>query len=314
MTKNDQVATTIRSEPSTKSGRIRHRLVRIGAQLFLLVCAIIWTYPVYGAILNSVKTNPEVLSGSVSLLPKGFEWSMLLPSGWSQLGAVFHFENYGEAWYAASFGQFFGNSVILTIADVFLVVAMSSMSGYVLGRYKFPGRRIIIGAFAVSAFLPEGYTIIPIWEVIRALRIEDNIAGLILAVSSGGHLLYILLFAAFFAGLPNELEESAVMDGAGFFRVFATIMLPLAKPALATVAILEMIRAWNDFFIPLVFTANQPNLQTIAVGLYTQFQGTNQVDLATMAAGVVIAFMPIVIVYVLLQRYFVEGIAGAVKN
>lgn len=314
MTSGDLART---SEVRVHSGavyRVRARVVRLVAQVFLLICALIWTYPLYGAVLNSVKDNKEVLGGSISPLPEGFAWSMLLPAHWSQLASVFHFENYSHAWYVASFSQFFGNSVILTVADVLIVVGMSSMSGYVLGRYRFPGRRVIIAVFAASAFLPEGYTIIPIWEVIKAVGVQDNMVGLILAVSSGGHLLYILLFAAFFAGLPRELEESAVMDGAGFLRIFATIMLPLAKPALATVAILETIRAWNDFFIPLVFTANRPSLQTIAVGLYTQFQGRNTTDLASMAAGIVIAFIPVVIVYIALQRYFVEGIAGAVKN
>lgn len=294
--------------------RVRRRLLRIGAQVLLLAVALVWTYPLTGAILSSVKTNREVLGGSFGLLPEAFSWDLLLQGRWAELGAVFRFENYAQAWFVGSFGQYFVNSLVLTVSTTFIVLAMSCLSGYVLGRYQFAGKRLLIGVFAVSAFLPEGYTIIPIWQLIKGLGLSESMAGLVLAVSSGGHLLYILLFSAYFAKLPHELEEAALVDGAGFLRVFATIMLPLARPALATVAILEVIRSWNDFFMPLVFTANRPDLQTIAVGLYTQFTNRNTADMATMAAGIVIAFIPVVVVFIALQKYFVEGIAGAVKS
>ena len=296
------------------TARVRRRLLRIAAQLLLLAVAIVWTYPLTGAIVSSVKSNREVLGGSLGLLPEGFRWELLAPGRWGELGQVFHVENYAQAWFVGSFGQYFGNSVVLTVSTVIIVVTLSCLSGYALGRYPFPGKKVLIGVFAVSAFLPEGYTIMPIWQLIKGLGLSESMAGLILAVSSGGHLLYILLFSAYFAKLPHELEEAAVMDGAGFLRVFATIMVPLAKPALATVTILETIRAWNDFFMPLVFTANRPDLQTIAVGLYTQFTNRNTADMATMAAGIVIAFIPVVVVFIVLQKYFVEGIAGAVKS
>ena len=296
------------------SPKLRRRLVRIAAQLLLLAVAIVWTYPLTGAILSSVKSNREVLGGSLGLLPEGFRWELLAPHRWGELAGIFHLENYAQAWFVGSFGQYFGNSVVLTVSTVIIVVTLSCLSGYALGRYPFPGKKILITVFAVSAFLPEGYTIIPIWQLIKGLGLSESMAGLVLAVSSGGHLLYILLFSAYFAKLPAELEEAAVMDGAGFLRIFGTIMVPLAKPALATVTILETIRAWNDFFMPLVFTANRPDLQTIAVGLYTQFTNRNTADLATMAAGIVIAFIPVVVVFIALQKYFVEGIAGAVKS
>lgn len=294
--------------------RVRRRLVRIGAQVLLLAITLVWTYPLTGAILSSLKSNREVLGGSLGLLPKGFSWSLIVHGHWGQAFQALHFENYSRAWFVGSFGEYFGNSVILTVSTVLIVVTLSCLSGYALGRYSFPGKRALIAVFAISAFLPEGYTIIPIWQLIKILGLTDSMLGLILAVSSGGHLLYILLFSAYFAKLPHELEEAAVVDGAGFLRTFATIMVPLAKPALATVTILETIRAWNDFFMPLVFTANRPDLQTIAVGLYTQFANRNTADMATMAAGIVIAFIPVVVVFLLLQKYFVEGIAGAVKS
>jgi len=296
------------------STKDRQRLVRVLAQIAFAIFAVIWTYPLTWAILSSLKTDGELLSGRLSPFPEGFQASALLPWNWDKLPDVMHFENYTRAWFVSSFDSYFMNSVIVTAADVVLVLAMSCLAGYVLGRYSFPGKKVFIVVYTLVAFLPEGYTIIPIWYVIKLMGLQDSLLGMILAVSSGGHLLYILLFAAFFAGLPRELDEAAQVDGAGFLRTFGRVMLPLAKPALATVTILEMIRAWNDFFMPLVFSASRPDLQTLAVGLYVNFMNENTIDVATMMAGVVMAFVPVVVVFLLLQRYFVEGIAGAVKN
>lgn len=292
--------------------RYLRRLGRNAWQLVFLAFTIAWSYPLIWAVVSSLKTNKELLSGSVSLLPSAFHWSDLSAGRWHEIGAAFKWANFSYAWYVASFEQYFLNSAIVTVSAVAIVLAMSCMSGYALGRYRFPGKKIVIVVFTVVAFLPEGYTIIPIWQLVRTLHIANSRLGLIVAISSGGHLLYLLLFAAFFAGIPKELEEAAILDGAGFVRTF-WMLLPLAKPAIASVAILEFIRAWNDFFMPLVFTASKPDLQTIAVGIYENFTNGNTSDLASMSAGVVIAFAPVIVVFLLLQRYFVEGIAGAVK-
>lgn len=294
--------------------RDRQRLVRIGAQIAFAIFALLWTYPLTWAILSSLKSDGELLGGGLNPLPKEFHASYLLPQNWHKLPDALHVENFGRAWFVSSFDRYFLNSVIVTAFDLILVLAMSCLAGYVLGRYSFPGKKFFLVAYTLVAFLPEGYTIVPIWYVIKLMGLQNSLAGMTLAVSSGGHLLYILLFTAFFAGLPRELEEAAQVDGAGFLRTFTTVMLPLAKPALATVTILELIRAWNDFFMPLVFSASRPDLQTIAVGLYANFTNENTVDLATMMAGIVMAFIPVVVVFLLLQRYFVEGIAGAVKS
>jgi raffinose/stachyose/melibiose transport system permease protein len=123
----------------------------------------------------------------------------------------------------------------------------------------------------------------------------------------------ILLFAGYFRQLPSELEESALVDGAGFVRIFLRIMLPLSKPVIATSIILQFIASWNDFLIPLVLTLSQPSLRTLAVGVYS-FQGENLTDWADMAAASTISIIPVVVVFLFLQRYFIEGIAGAVKQ
>lgn len=290
-----------------------NKLVKIILHLLFLIVTIIWVYPLIWTITSSLKTNREIYSGTINLLPEGVEWSYLLPWNWSQLEGSLQFSNYVTAWKLANFSGYFVNTVIFTISVVVIVIALCSMTGYVLGRYSFPGKTIIMGSIVATMFLPAGYTIIPLWQLINFLGLGNSLLGLILAEAGGTHVLYILLFAAYFRGIPKDLDEAGKIDGAGFLRTFFTIMLPLAKPVVASTFILQFINTWNSFFIPLVFTVHRPDLRTLGVGMYS-FVEDNASDLAGMAAGATISFIPIVIVFLFFQRYFVEGIAGAVKG
>jgi len=149
--------------------------------------------------------------------------------------------------------------------------------------------------------------------LVNRLGLANSLAGVTLAQAGGAHVVMVLLFAGYFAQLPKELEEAAVVDGAGFLRVFWEIMLPLAKPIVATTIILQFMHSWNAFLQPLVLTLSRPDLRTLAVGIYA-FQGEFFTDWSGMAAAATISLAPIVIVFLFLQRYFVEGIAGAVKS
>lgn len=263
--------------------------------LILLVIALIWVYPFLWMVSASLKNNLEVF-GNVSIWPSEPQW-----------------ENYQRAWTEAEIGRYFWNSVIITVATITIVVVTTAMLGYVLGRYQFPGKRGIVAALIATIFLPEGYTIIPIFELIHRLGLDGSLFGVILAESGGAHVIIILLFAGYFAQLPKEMEEAALIDGAGFVRVFWSIMLPNAGPVIATAVILTLMRTWNSFFIPLVLTLAQPDLRPLAVGVYA-FQGENLTDWSGMAAASTISLLPIVLIFLMLQRYFISGIAGAVKG
>lgn len=263
--------------------------------LVLLPICFLWLYPFLWMVSASLKTDSEIF-GSVDLVPEVPQW-----------------ENYARAWYEANIGPYFWNTVIITIASVAIVTITTAMIGYVLGRYSFPGKRIVVVAFLATLFLPEGYTIIPVFELISRLGLSGSLWGIILAESGGAHVIMIFLFAGYFRQLPNELEEAAKLDGAGFVRIFWQVMLPLAKPAIATAIILSLMRVWNSFLIPLVLTLARPDLRTLAVGVYS-FQGENLSDWSGMAAASTISLLPIVLVFLLLQKYFVEGIAGAVRG
>lgn len=271
------------------------RLRTIVTTAILLPIGFGWIYPFLWMVSAGFKSTNEIFAG-LSLIPTD-------PRP----------ENFSRAWTDAHIGQYFLNTVIVTVGSIAIVLMTVSMMGYALGRYRFPGKRIIIVLFAITVFLPEGYTIIPIFELVNRLGLANSLAGVTLAQAGGAHVVMVLLFAGYFAQLPNELEEAAVIDGAGFFRVFWEIMLPLAKPIVATTIILQFMHSWNAFLQPLVLTLSRPDLRTLAVGIYA-FRGEYFTDWSAMAASATISLAPIVIVFLFLQRYFVEGVAGAVKQ
>jgi raffinose/stachyose/melibiose transport system permease protein len=261
-----------------------------------VVSALLWVYPFVWMVSASVKDSLEIFSAGLQLIPEKFAW-----------------ENYGRAWRDASFSRYMVNTIIVTVWTVVLVVVRCALCGYVLGRYQFRGSRIIMGILVATLFVPTGYTIIPIVKLSLQLGLLNSLTGMILALSGAANVSAILIYAGYFRQLPKELEEAAVVDGAGFFRVFFTIMLPLAMPVTATVALLTFLATWNSFFLPLVFSFSRPELRTLSVGMQA-FVGENAVDWSGMAAAGVISIVPVVALFIFLQRYFVEGIAGAVKS
>ncbi len=205
------------------------------------------------------------------------------------------------------------NTVILTVSTVVIVVVRCALAGYVLGRYSFRGQKVIVGVLVATLFVPTGYTIIPIVKLSMELGLLNSLTGMVLALSGAANVSAILIYAGYFRQLPKELEEAATVDGAGFGRVFFQIMLPLSMPVTATVALLTFLSTWNAFFLPLVFSFSDPDLRTLSVGMQA-FVGENATDWSGMAAAGVISILPIVALFLFLQRYFVEGIAGAVKS
>ncbi|WP_228845415.1 carbohydrate ABC transporter permease [Phototrophicus methaneseepsis] len=290
-------STAITPEEHTKRMALQaKRLREIVITLILTPIALIWIYPFLWMVSASFKTNNEIFRSGTSLIPDQFT-----------------FENFQRAWVEANISQYFLNTALIAIGSVMLVVMTTSMMGYALGRYSFPGKRIVIGIFIATVFLPKGYTIIPIFELISNLELDGSLLGVILAQSGGANVIFILLFMGYFSQLPKELEEAAIVDGAGFLRVFFQIMLPLSKPIIATVVIMQFIASWNDFLLPLVLTLARPELRTLSVGMYA-FRGEYFTDWSGMAAAATIAIIPVILLFLVMQRYFIEGIAGAVKS
>ncbi|MBS5521412.1 MAG: carbohydrate ABC transporter permease [Clostridiales bacterium] len=223
------------------------------------------------------------------------------------------FENFIRSWNNANFSQYFLNTIIVTVCAVIIVLLCTSAAGYALGRYKFPGKKVLLGVFMASITIPLTFTIIPIYELLNGMHLTNNLLGLIIAECGGSHILFLMLFSSFYSGLPKEMEEAAIVDGCGFFQTYWKIMFPLSKPIIVTVVIMQFIWTWNSFLLPLVLTLSKPDLRTLAVGLYA-LKGEHVVDWTGIAAGATIAVLPIIIVFICLQKYFVNGIAGAVKS
>lgn len=258
--------------------------------------AALWIYPFLWMVSASLKDPLEVFSSGLDLIPASPVW-----------------ENYQRAWTDAQFGTYLVNTVIVTVLTVVIVVVRCALAGYVLGRNAFRGKKIVLGVLVATLFVPTGYTIIPVVDISMRLGLLNSLTGMVVALSGGAHVAAILLYAGYFRGLPRELEDAAVVDGAGFLTVFFRVMLPLANPVTATVTLLTFMATWNAFFLPLVFSFSRPELRTLSVGMLA-FVGENSVDWPGMAAAAVISLVPIVTLFAVLQKYFVEGIAGAVKS
>lgn len=287
----------IGAESQPPRTRSRRRTLRsVLTHTVLLVLGFGWLYPILWVFAGSTRTNAEFLKGRGGL---DFGGEII--------------ENYRSAWGSGGFSQYFLNSVIVTGSTVVLVLLIASAAGYVLARQDFPGRRGLLVGIGVTFFLPSGYTMIPIYDLITALGLLNSHLAVIIVQVGGGLIFSTFLFVGFYRTLPKELEEAARIDGATFNQVYVRIALPLSRSMLATVGLFSFISSWNNFLLPLIFTLGQPDLRTIPVGLYA-FIGESSTNWVALAAGSIISMLPIMLVFVFAQRYIVSAIAGAVKG
>lgn len=285
-----------RVKPSQQAiHRQRHFWRNIIVLGILLAIGVLWIYPFLWVIFSSFKSQRDMFTSGARLLPE-----------------VWEFGNYTRAWTEANFNVYFMNTVIYAVAATSIEVVKSSMCGYVLARYRFPGRNLIYGIILATLFIPIASIIIPQFNLVRSLGLLNTRFGVILALSGGAGALYVLLFTSFFETIPSEIFDSAKIDGANFFRQF-WLVLPLARPIIGTVVIFQFMSTWNEFNIPLVFTLSKPELRNLAVGMYS-FQGEHSVDWTGFAAGTAMSIIPVLVVFFIFQGYFVRGLQGAVKQ
>ncbi|WP_410792166.1 carbohydrate ABC transporter permease [Kribbella sp. C-35] len=274
----------------------RRRAVTAMTHVALLVSGLAWLYPLFWALGSSLKSDDDFFTDGLNPMPSHFLWA-----------------NYLNAWQEASFSRYFMNTILITLGMVVITLVVTSCAGYVLARTRFPGRGLCLGLVSATLFLPHGYTIIPVFDLMQRLHLLNSLWSVIIVQASGGVVFGTFLFMGYFMAVDRELEDAAQVDGANFHQTFARIMLPLSGPMLATVGLFTAITAWNSFFIPLVFTLGRPELRTLAIGMYA-FIGENSTEWTLLCAGTVITLAPIILLFVLLQRFFVNGLAGAVKQ
>jgi raffinose/stachyose/melibiose transport system permease protein len=222
-----------------------------------------------------------------------------------------------DAWTLGNFGDYFFNTVLITVPTVLGVIVLSTMAGYALARLKFPGRNIVFFVFLLGLMIPFTSVMIPLFYLIRDLQLLGSFWAVILPGVAGtagfGVPLGIFLMRSFYQDLPNELAEAARVDGATEFQVFRKVMLPLSAPGVAVLAVLVFFQSWNTFLMPLLFLPGEES-RPLATGLYIFASGRVQ-DYELIAAGSLIMVIPVVVFFIIFQRQFIKGVtAGAIKG
>jgi multiple sugar transport system permease protein len=213
--------------------------------------------------------------------------------------------NYERIFGTMPMGQFLLNSVFVSVTSTVIMVLNCAMAGYAFARIRFPGREIIFYAYLATLMIPQQVTLVPLFVLMTWLGWGNTYQALILPASFGAFGTFLL--RQFFLKLPREVEEAAFVDGAGYVRIFFTIGLQLARPALATLAVFSFMASWNAFLWPLIITSNQ-SMMTLPVGL-SFLNGRYGTDWAVLMAGAVIGTLPIIAVYVFAQKYIIQGLA-----
>lgn len=268
-------------------------ITRIAKHVFLFGYSLITVIPLFWVFASSLKPTEEILSASFSF-PKN-------PG----------FKNYVDVWTQANLGRDFFNSLILTIATIAITLIITSMVSYVLGRVS--PNALLYTFFATGIMIPIQAIVIPAFIQIRFFGLFNTRLGLISMYVVSNMSLAIFILTAFVQGIPKELEEAAVMDGASRSRIFFSVITPLLVPALSTVGILTFLNCWNEYLFALVLISKEA-LYTITLGIYSM-KGEYSTNYGAITAGLAIAIIPVVLMYVLFQEKVVEGMtAGALKG
>ncbi|MEO8391682.1 MAG: carbohydrate ABC transporter permease [Chloroflexota bacterium] len=268
--------------------------LNIVVTILLLIICFFWLYPFLWPIFSAFKSSDEMYRSGYRLLP--MNWT---------------FDNFVRAWSKAQFSRYLFNSIFYSVSSTALSVFVSAIAGYTLARYQFFGSRVLQILIIAMLFLPTATSILPIFDLMQTFNLLNTATAVILALT-GGLGFSTLLFRGYFRNIPQELFDAAGIDGASFIQQFR-LVFPLARPVIATTAILGFASSWQDYFTPLVFTLGNPDLRTVSVGLRA-FTQQFSVDLSGFAAAETISMIPIILVFLVFQRQFVNGLAGAIKE
>ncbi len=255
--------------------------------LFLLPTALFMLAPFVWMVSTSLKTSGQVFEYPPNLIPHPIEWG-----------------NYLKVFTVLPFARFFLNSFIVAASVTVLQLVTSSLAAYAFARLRFPGRDALFLGYLGTLMIPGQVVIIPNFILLRYLGWINTYQGLILPAAFSAFGTFLL--RQFFLTIPNELEDAAVVDGASRFQIYLRVILPLSGPALSALAIFTFLFQWNSFLFPLVVT-NSVDMNTLTVGLRT-LQGQYNTAWTLLMAGSVVALLPVLLVFVVAQRYFIRGI------
>jgi raffinose/stachyose/melibiose transport system permease protein len=276
--------TTLKTRPPIDWGRV-------GSYAVLLFFALIYLGPLLMLVNTAFKTLPEFMKDATSL------------------STSLNFDNFTEAWEKANFPRYLTNSLIYTLSSTLVYLVTAVFLAFPIARGYVRGAGIILALFVIALFLPPA--LIPQFQLMLALGLYNNPFGYILLFTINP--IGIVILVNYMKTVPKELDEAAALDGCGYFRFITAILFPLIRPAVATVAVLHAIGIWNELILPTIYLTNQ-DYYPITRGMIV-FKGVYGSDWPTLAAAVLIMTLPMVIIFLVLQRYIVSGLTqGAVKG
>jgi len=261
----------------------------------IITISIIVLTPILFLFLTAIKSPKDFYGKNIFSLPETINW-----------------RNFADAWLYGRLSRYMINGLIVCIIKVPLGIFIESMAAFAITRLKMRNANIIFIIFLIGMMIPIQITLVPINIGINALGLTNTYFGLFIVYLAFGLSFGILVMRGFFRTIPNEIDESARLDGCSNFSLFIRIILPISKSAISSLLILDFLSTWNEFLLVSVLITDD-KLRTVPAGLLS-FIGENGTDYGLLTAGVLISIIPILIVYICFQRYFVEGMSGAIKG
>jgi len=283
------------SSPRRAAPRARAIVLWLVGLLPLVVAAIIIVAPVLWTVSTSLRVPAQAFTNPPAWFPATLDW-----------------DNYATVFTSVPYMSYVLNSAIVSVGVVVGQLITAGLAGYAFARLRFPGKTLLFWLIMATLMIPLQATIIPVFELISALHLNDTLVSLIVPawVTPFG----VFLLRQYFMGLPHELEEAAVLDGANPWQVFRRVYLPLGLPGFAILAILSFNGTWNDYFRPLIFLTSQQHF-TVPLGVVTLFGYLGTGSISVVLAGVVLSIAIVLVVYLFGQRYLLEGLtAGSLKS
>jgi len=257
------------------------------------------------AMIQAIGPVIWIISGSLKTRQQFYTDPWALPSTWQ-------FRNYSDAFVTARVGDYLGNSLIVVTLGILLLVLSAATTAYALARIRFRGRSAVLLVILATMMVPPDILTIPLFAILRSLGLLGTFFGLACVYAAGGYGMSVLLLRSYFMAVPLELEDAARLEGAGTVAIFRHVVLPMALPGFLTVIIIQAMGMWNDLYLAFVFL-RAADKATVPVGLLNFFQ-RSAVDWPTLLAALTTLTLPVLILFTLFQRRFVEGyMAGAVK-
>ena len=277
------------------SALARKRAVLGGRHVMLVVLSLLMVFPLVLTVSTALKTDADVQTNPFGLF------------------SSFSTENIVAAWTLGSFGDYVLNSFLLSVPSTLLVVVLSTMGGYTFARLPFVGRTFLFYLVVLGLLVPFFAYMIPLYFQLRSMGLLDSLLGANLVLASTGLSFGTFFMRAFFSDLPTEIEEAARIDGASEWQIFTRVMLPLVTSGAGALAVFTFLQNWNNFLVPLLYLPGG-DYRPLTTGLYL-FLGGRSVDLGPLAAGTLITVLPVVVLFVAMQRQVTQGfLSGAIKG